>query len=222
MKTPAQAAMPYYQQIPGVGQTYYGPYVQQGQQANQLLESGFGSMFSDPSGFVNKLMGGYSTSPWAQNEEDITGRKVDASAAAGGYAGTPYNAALTANAESGIAGKDMNDWLNHVLGVMKMGAGGETMLSNQGFSAARSLTDLLTQNLAQEGNLAFSSQAQENQWTEDRKRNQRRGWSDLFGSAGSFLDDMNLFHQSRGPGGSSGTGGMFGDLGMIGSSALMF
>ncbi len=176
--TPASASMPYLQQIPGVGQTYYGPYIQQGQQSNQIMGQQYGNLVNDPTGFINSIMGNYQQSPYATYQENLMTDKMNNTAAAGGYAGTPYNQGQVATTVQEISSRDMNQWLNEVLGMYSLGLMGEGTLSNQGFQASNRMADLLSNNLQQEGNLAFSNQAQENQ----NKMNRNSNWANLIGA----------------------------------------
>ena len=50
---PANSAMPYLNQIPGIGHQYFDPYVQQGQQVAPNLQAQYGQLTNDPTGFYN-------------------------------------------------------------------------------------------------------------------------------------------------------------------------
>jgi hypothetical protein len=71
----------------------------------------------DPSGFINKLMGGYQESPWARNLEQRTNNAATNMASANGLSGsTPLMMQMQQNSHN-IASQDQDKWLQHVLGI---------------------------------------------------------------------------------------------------------
>lgn len=186
--TPASASMPYLSQITPTEQGYFGPYMEQGQAANKMLTGQYGNLVNDPMDFYNHLMSGYQQSPYATYQEQLVSNQMNNSAAAGGYAGTPYNQGQVGTATQAIASKDMNTWLDHVLGLYKLGMGGEQFLSGQGFSANKSMADIAAQALNEQAGAAFANQSEKNQ-----QQQAHRSWlASLIGGAagvaGSILD----------------------------------
>ena len=76
---PAEGAMPYLNQIPAVGEKYYNPYIQQGQQSQQTLEPIYNQLAKNPADFLNQLMQNYSASNGYNYKKGITGSWVNAS-----------------------------------------------------------------------------------------------------------------------------------------------
>lgn len=160
---PASKAMPYVQQIPGVGQQYYGPYVQQGQQAGSILGPQYESLVKDPTGFIESIMKNYAPSSAERfNQQQLTS-SMENTARAGGIAGTPYDQMQQAAGVQGLLSKDEEEYLRNALGVFGTGLTGEESIYNKGYDASKSLADLLSSALNEEGSLAFQGQRQENQ-----------------------------------------------------------
>lgn len=185
-QTPASAAMPYIQQEGQVGQQYFNPYIQQGQQSNQLLGQQYGNLVNDPTAFLNSIMSGYQQSPYATYQEGIMTDKMENAGAAGGYAGTPYNQGQIGSAVQAISSKDMQSWLNNVLGMYKLGLMGEGNLSNQGFQASGDLAGMMGNMYSQEGNLAYSNQAQKIADQQQHKQN----LANMIGAGAGFASSL--------------------------------
>jgi hypothetical protein len=88
-KNPADAAMPYLNQIPGQTNQYMQPFFQAGKDALNPLQDQYKNLLGDPGGFMNKIGGSYQQSPGfkAAMEQALTAGNH--AAAAGGMSGTP-------------------------------------------------------------------------------------------------------------------------------------
>jgi hypothetical protein len=159
---PADSAMPYLNQISGVGHQYYDPYVNQGLAAGQKAQDQYDTLMNDPTGFINKLMESYKPSEGYQFQKDELTRGMGNTAAAGGFAGTNYDQMQQAQGVQGLLSKDMQQYLQNALGIYGTGLEGEQGIANQGFQASGSLADYLGSNLGQQGQLAFQGKAQQN------------------------------------------------------------
>jgi len=162
-KSPMDAASPYLNQIPGVGHQGYDPYINAGLDASGRTKSKYEELFSDPTAFINKLMEGYKPSEGYQFQKDQLTKELSNTAAAGGVAGTPMDQMNQAEGIQGLLGKDMQQFLQNVLGVFNTGLQGEEGIANRGYDASKNLTDLLGGTLNQQGGLAFQNQQQKNQ-----------------------------------------------------------
>jgi hypothetical protein len=144
---PFSAAGKYFDQIPGVYNKAFSPYMHEGEQDLPYLHSQYQQMLEDPSGFLAKIGAGYKASPGYQYKVNEATRAANQAAAAGGMLGSPAEQASLASRVNGIASQDYNDYLDRALGVNKTGLGGVQGLENQGFGAtqdyARSLADYL-------------------------------------------------------------------------------
>jgi len=158
---PSREANRYMSRIPGVGHQYYDPYINEGREAGSRLKGEYGKML-DPTSFIDEIMKHYETSKGAQNEQKELGRGIGATAAAGGFAGTPEHQKEYGQMASDIMSKDMQQYLQNALGVYGSGISGEQDFYNKGYGASGSLADLLAGNLASQGTMAFQGANQTN------------------------------------------------------------
>ena len=161
-KDPQAEANKYLNRIPAVGEKYLNPFIQQGQTAGNILQSKYGDMTNDPQGFINKIMQGYSMSPGAQYQKDQLGRGINATAAAGGYAGTPEHETDYGTMIQKLMSGDMQQYLQNALGVEGTGLSGEENEYGNGFTASNSLADMLGGKLSSQAGLGFQSATNSN------------------------------------------------------------
>jgi hypothetical protein len=173
---PADASMPYLNQISGVGHQYYDPFVNQGAEAGQKTQGQYDNLLNDPTGFINKLMEAYKPSEGYQFQKDQLGKSMSNTAATGGIAGTPFDQQNQAQGVEGLLSQDIQQFLKNALGVYGTGLEGEQGIANKGYQASGSLADLLGGTLNSQGSAAFQGQSQKN-------RNQ----SALFGALAKAL-----------------------------------
>lgn len=141
-------------QIPQIGRDTYNPYIQQGQQAQNLLTTQNNRMAANPMDFINQISSGYKPSQGYQFREK---RALDAarnSAAQGGFSGTQEDQLSQAGLLDGLLGQDMQQWLQNVLGVQGAGMQGQQNTANMGFNASTNLADLLGSTASAQAGLA--------------------------------------------------------------------
>jgi hypothetical protein len=165
-QNPANAAMPYLNQIPGVGHTAYDPYIQQGQQAGSRLGGEYERQL-DPTTFMNDIMGHYKQSEGYQGRRDDLMKGMGSAAAQGGYAGTPLAQEQYGRSANKLMADDEQQYLQNALGIYDKGISGEQDFYNKGFGASGSLADFLGSSLTQQGSAAFQGQSQQNQNSSD-------------------------------------------------------
>jgi hypothetical protein len=149
-------------QIPGVAHQGYDPYVNTGLDATNKTKWQYESLMNDPIAFINKLMEGYKPSEGYNFQKDQLTKEMGNTAAAGGIAGTPLDQMNQAEGIQGLLSKDMQQFLQNVLGVFNTGLGGEEGIAGRGFDASKYLTDALGGALNQQGGLAFQNAQQNN------------------------------------------------------------
>lgn len=176
---PANKAMPYLNQIPGQTQQYMQPYMQAGQSTLPYLQQQYGQLMQDPSARLNQIGAGYQQSPGLnfaiQKALEASGR----GAAASGMAGSPQHQEQNIDLATGYANRDYENFMNHALGLYGGGLSGGQNLVSGGQRAGQSMADMIAQTLAQQGNLAFQGQAQQNQ-------NRNDMFGSLFQGAGAL------------------------------------
>lgn len=164
---PADAAKPYYDKIPGVEHGAYDPYIQRGNAAYGKFNPILDQMTSDPTGFLQKIMGGYNQSKDYQLKNEAMTRAAGNSAAAGGQRGSLGDISNQARITDSLMGDDMQTWLHNVLGIQDKGMQGEEGLYSSGFDATRDLTGDLSNVLGTQGTLEFQGQANKNKSRSD-------------------------------------------------------
>jgi hypothetical protein len=118
---------------------------------------------SNPSGFINKLMGGYQESPFAKFQQQQGIRAAQNMGSASGLTGsTPLTQFAQQNAQN-ISSQDMNQWLQNVLGVNAQYGAGLGNLMSGGQGAANNISSLLSQLGVLMGQGAYGQRAGENQ-----------------------------------------------------------
>lgn len=160
---PANAAMPYLNQIGPTMSPYYQPYINQGQQSLGMLSQQYGEDITNPGGVMSSIGAGYQASPgyeWQVQQGTEAGNNA---AAAGGYVGTPMHQQQQSEMEQGIANQDYYNYLNHALGIYKGGLQGESGLNQMGYNASNELAQSLAQALMSQAGLAYSGQENQNQ-----------------------------------------------------------
>lgn len=161
-ENPMEAANPYLNQIPGVAHQGYDPYVQSGGKASHLTQDMYEKLMSDPTAFINSLMGGYTPSEGYNFQRDQLTKELSNTAAAGGIAGTPMDQMNQGQAVQKLLAGDQQQFLNNILNAFGIGLSGEEGIANRGFQATGALTDTLGNALNQQGGLAFQNAQQKN------------------------------------------------------------
>lgn len=182
--------------LPGL-QQQYGQMAGMGQQVmNQ-----YGQLMNDPNSVMNKIGSQYQQSPGFQFQMNQGMNAANNAAASGGMAGSPQHQQQAATMAEGLANQDYWNYMNKGLGlygqglqgganIFGTGLAGQQGLYNQGlagmqgmygtgFQGANALAGGLANTMMNQGNLAFSGQAAQNQ-------NQGQMWGNLIGGIGAL------------------------------------
>lgn len=160
-RNPMKDANKYLNQIPGMGKQAYNPFIDRGARAGNMLEGEYGKLM-DPTSFMNDIMKNYEMSAGATYQRDKLGKGIGATAAAGGFSGTPEHQTEYGEMANKIMSGDMQQYLQNALGIYGTGLQGEQGFNDQGFDATKSLTDLLGGTLASQAGLSFQDATQAN------------------------------------------------------------
>ncbi len=155
--SPQTAANQYLNQITPQAQQAYNPYIQQGQQAGQQLGGQYNRLMTDPTGFIDEIMGKYKGSEGYKSRQSELMSQLNNTAAAGGFAGTPYAQKQVGDMTNNLMNQDQQQYLQNALGAYNTGLGGEQGFQNQGFQATQGLNDITSGALNQQGGLAFNA-----------------------------------------------------------------
>ncbi len=159
-KNPASAANPYLSQIPGVGQQYYSPYVQQGQEAGSQLRGEYQKQLK-PAEFLSSLQSQYEPSDqYKFNQEELM-RGMRSLTGAGGYRESPEAAKQYGQRARQLLSEDEQRYLQNALGIYQQGIGGLQDVYGKGASASSALADYLGSALGQQAGMAYRGAAQD-------------------------------------------------------------
>jgi len=189
-ENPASAAKPYYDKLDKTITPYYQQYIDQGKSAMEDYQKNTQKMLFDPNAFLNNLMGGYQQSPaykFNLNEALTAGNNA---AAAGGMAGSPENQEYNMRLADSLSNKDMMDYLQRVMGVYDQGLQGEQDMYKTGYMANTGLAEQLAAALMNQGNLAYSGAANQNQYNQWQQKNDM----DFLGGIGGAFAGSGMGH----------------------------
>jgi|ERR1700741_117862 len=161
-KNPADAAMPYLNQIPGQTNQYFDPWFQAGKGALPNLQGQYDQLLKDPGSRLNEIGQSFQQSPGFKFALDQAMQGANHAAAAGGMAGTPQHQQQAMELATQLGNQEYNNYLQNALGLYGAGLSGEQGLSQQGQQAGQSMADMIAQTLAQQSNLAFRGQQEKN------------------------------------------------------------
>jgi hypothetical protein len=144
-------------------QQYQNPFYQAGAGAIPQYQDWLKTM-QNPTDFINKTMNQYQESPYAHYQQQQAIRAGENAGSASGLTGsTPLTQFMQQNAQD-ISSKDMNQWLQNVLGVNTQYGQGVNNLMTGGQNAANALTNLASDYMTNKGTLAYGqSQAEQGQ-----------------------------------------------------------
>lgn len=181
-KNPADAAMPYLNQVIPHAQATMNPYIQQGQQAGNQNASQYSNLVSNPAAFYNQLQATYSPSAGYKFKQDKYQKAAEGAAAAGGFRGTSADQAAQAQLVQGLLGEDERAYMDRLLGLYGTGLQGNEALASRGFGASANLTDVIGNTLGSQASLAYQGQESENA----RKQSFGRFLAQLLGGGAGF------------------------------------
>lgn len=185
----ANAAMPYLNQIPGQSGQYLQPYYETGKAALPELQGQYQQLLGSPGDKLNQIGESFHESPGLKFAIQQALQGGDNAAAAGGMAGSPEHQQHNMELATNLGNQDYYNWLGGATGLYEQGLQGEQGLAHGGFNAGNSLADMIAQTLAQQGNLAFQGQRQQNQSANDMFGNLIKG----AGALSAFKPFTSLF-----------------------------
>jgi hypothetical protein len=187
---PADAGMPYLNQIGSTVSPYYQPYINAGQGALNTLMGQYGSLIGGPGGFLNSIGKDFQQSPGYNFQVNQATNAANRAAAAGGMAGSPMEQQNLASTVNGLANQDYYNWLNNATGLYKTGLTGMSGINQMGFNASGDLATDLANMLMSQANMAYAGQANQNQ----AQQGQQGGiWGLLGSAAGNMLPGIGSF-----------------------------
>lgn len=176
---PANAAMPYLNQIPGATMGFMSPFFNAGVGALPGLQEQYGGLLNNPGGKLNDIGKNYQQSPGFKFALNQALQGSGNAAAAGGMAGSPQHEQQNMGIATGMANQDYNNWLGQATGLYNSGLQGQQNLAGMGQQSGQQMADMIAQLLASQAGYGYAGQAAKNQ--------QRSGlFGNLFGALGAF------------------------------------
>lgn len=176
---PANAAMPYINQIPGMTLPFMQPYFNAGVGALPGLQEQYGKLLNNPGSRLNEIGQNYQQSPGFKFALNQALQGAGHAAAAGGMAGSPQHEQENMGIATGLANQDYNNWLGQATGLYNTGLQGQAGLAGMGQQSGQQMADMIAQMLASQAGYGYAGQAAKNQ--------QRSGlFGNLFGALGAF------------------------------------
>ncbi len=183
-KNPADKAMPYLNQVPGVAHENLDPWASQGQQAQQSNQQQYNQMSQNPADFLSQLRASYSPSEGYKFKQDQYRKAMEGSAAAGGRTGTHADQLAQAKLAQSLLAEDEGAYLDRLFQTLGMGQQGNEAIANRGYGAAGDLTNILGSNLGAQAGLAYKGQENKNASRQALINNIIKG---LGGAAAGFM-----------------------------------
>lgn len=162
-QNPADAASEYYNKLPGLFNKTYQPYMQQGQNAYGLMQPQMQQMLQNPGQLLSNIGKGFQQSPGYQFQMNQAMDAARAMGGAQGMAGSPANQQQAMTVAHGLADQDYNNYLGHALGLFGQGMNTAQDMYHTGYGAANAYANNLGNAYMNQGNLAYSGQASQNQ-----------------------------------------------------------
>lgn len=162
-QNPARAARPYLEKIPGIGEQYYSPYVNRGEEANQQAGDIYKRLSMDPQAFLNQIMQGYKPSEGYKFKSEQGQKAALGAARAGGYLGSDYDELKRAELANQLASQDMQQYIDNILGLQGAGLSGLQHQGDTGFQASSGLADYLGNAYGNRAQLEASGRQYQNQ-----------------------------------------------------------
>lgn len=159
---PADAAMPYLNQIGQQIPQYFNPYINAGNQALPSLQQQYGQLLNNPGGVMNGIGAGFHQSPGYQFQTQQAMGAANRAASAGGMLGSPAEQQSIAGTVNGMANQDYYNYLDHGMNMYGMGLQGMGDMAHMGLSASNGLSDDLMSQYLSQANLAYSGAADQN------------------------------------------------------------
>lgn len=179
-KNPADAAMPYLDQISDKGGKPLQPYMDYGEKSLPVLQNQYESLINGPGKKLNSIGEDFQQSPGFKFALEQALGAANRSSAAGGMAGSPANQQESMTLATNLANQDYYNWLGGATGLYGKGLQGEEGMADRGANAGKSMSDLIAQQLSQQANLAYQGEKQKNE-------SSSANWGSIFGGIASAL-----------------------------------
>lgn len=160
-----EAAMKYYNQIPGIYQKYLSPFIGQGQQISGEYQQRLNGLMNNPTGFVDGIMSHYKASPQFKNQVAAATTGANNASAAGGTLGTGEEQKQLGGQITQLSDADQQQYLQNAMRpyMQALGQYGQFagQLEGQGYGASGQMANGLSQNLRDQAGLSYQQKEDE-------------------------------------------------------------
>lgn len=161
---PADAAMPYLEEVGGWVDQYYNPYIETGLEAGGIAQDQYAAMASDPGQFYDDIYSDYDQSDWYKYNSDMMGETASNTAAAGGYSGTDTDIMKQTELQNALLSKDFQQYLQNYMAIQGQGLQGEQQMYTTGYGASNQAANAMIQNSNAKAGLSYAGTANQNQY----------------------------------------------------------
>lgn len=162
-KNPADSALPYMQNIPGMVKPIYDPYMNAGQNSLSTLMSQYNSLINDPAKVMNMLGSGFQESPGYQFNMNQGMNAAKNAAASGGMLGTQAHQNDAASIASNLANQEYMNYLGNAMNLYTGGLNGLSGINEMGYGASNEYGNTLGNNQMNMANMSYLGQSNQNQ-----------------------------------------------------------
>lgn len=161
---PADAAMPYLEEVPGWVDEYYNPYIETGLEAGGIAQDQYAAMASDPAAYYNDIYSNYDQSDYYKYQSDLMGETAANTSAAGGYSGTDTDVMKQTELQNALLSKDFQQYLTNYMAIQGQGLQGEQQMYTTGYGASNQAANAMIQNSNAKAGLSYAGTASQNQY----------------------------------------------------------
>jgi hypothetical protein len=184
---PADVAMPYLNDLPGMVKPIYDPYMDAGKQSLNTIMGQYGNLVNDPNKVMTMLGQGYKESPGYQFQMREAMNAANNAAAAGGGIGGTQHQNQSATIASNLANKDFMDYLSGMMGLYGQGLEGYGGINQLGYTASNEYGNTLGNNQMNKANMAYLGQSNKNQFNANQANANSNLFSQLLGAGTSLV-----------------------------------
>lgn len=184
---PANAAMPFYNQINGTNQSILGPYSNMGQGIGNPLMQQLQALMSNPGATLNSIGSNYHQSPGFQFQLHQALMGANSAAAAGGMAGSPMNTQQNMSLANSLANQDYYNYTNQASNLYGEGLQGAGNMFGTGAEAATNMAGNISQGMSMQALAAYLGQQNQNQNSNSMFGNIGGGIGDILGGIASHF-----------------------------------
>lgn len=128
--------------LPGIQQNF-NPFIQAGQDALPQMQNALSKM-SNPTEFMNNILGSYQESPYSQFLRKYGNQGMTNAASASGMLGSGALMKEASDYNQQLTSRDLQQYLGNVLGINQSYMGGLNSLAGMGLSGAASYGDVMS------------------------------------------------------------------------------